>query len=115
MKNYKRFLGILLTALMLMSMLTVNAFAAGSQSDPINSNDKWFGYGVNCFLMNTDLAAGNTEGVWYELTADADGILQVEHSYKDIDYTLTVYANGIQQTIDWEDLTFSSYNSVLNG
>lgn len=97
MKQTKRMIGILLSCLMLMSMLSVGVFAAaGTAEDPINANDKWFGYGVDCFLLNTTLDAGDTDGVWYELTADANGILQLEHSYNNVDYQITAWVNGTE-------------------
>lgn len=80
MKKTKKMLGILLACLMLMSMLTVGVFAEGTQENPIDANAKWFGYGVDCFLLNTTIEAGDTDGVWYKLVADAAGILQLEHS-----------------------------------
>ena len=111
MRKTRKILSILLSCLMLMSLLSVGAFAAeGDQGTPINANDKWFGYGVDCYLLNTTLEANDADGVWYELTADADnnGILQLEHSYKTeedkshIDYQLNAWVNGIQY-VGYED------------
>lgn len=103
MKKTKKMLSILLSCLMLMGLLTVGVFAAaGTQANPINANDKWFGYGVDCFLMNTTLTAGDTDGVWYQLTADAAGILHVEHSSSEVDYQLTVNVNG-QEYLGYEN------------
>ncbi len=103
MKMTKRVLGILLACMMLMSMLSIGVFAAeGDQNDPINANDKWFGYGVDCFLMNTTLEAGDSDGVWYELIADAAGIMQLEHSYNNVDYQITVNVNG-QEYLGYEN------------
>lgn len=103
MKKTKKLFSILLSCLMLMSLLSVSAFAAaGTQDNPINANDKWFGYGVDCFLMNTTLTAGDADGVWYRLTADAAGILHVEHSSTEVDYQLTVTVNG-QEYLGYEN------------
>ena len=103
MKKTKKILSILLSCLMLMSMLSVGVFAAdGTQKNPINANDKWFGYGVDCFLMNTTLAANDTDGVWYKLTADAAGILHVEHSSTELDYQIVVNVNG-QEYLGYEN------------
>lgn len=97
MKKTNKLLGILLSCVMLLSLLSVGVFAAtGTQDDPINANDKWFGYGVDCFLLNTTLEAGDADGIWYELTADTAGILQVEHTYNNVDYYLTVRVNGTE-------------------
>lgn len=95
MKTTKKILSILLSCLMLLSMLTLSVFAAeGDQANPINANDKWFGYGVDCFLMNTTLEANDADGVWYQLTADKAGILHVEHSSTAVEYQITVNVNG---------------------
>jgi len=102
MKKTKKFLSILLAYLMLMSMTVIGVSAEGTQDDPINANDKWFGYGVDCFLMNTTLAEGDADGVWYQLTADKAGILQVEHKYYDVDYQITVNVNG-QEYLGYEN------------
>ena len=96
MNRIKRTLGVMLVCLMLMGMLSIGVFAEdGSLDNPINANDKWFGNGANCFLINTTLTAGDTDGVWYTLTADKNGILQLEHSSSALDYYLTVEVNGI--------------------
>ncbi len=97
MKLTKRIISILLACLMLMGMLSVGVFAAdGTQDDPINANDKWFGYGVDCYLLNPTFAEGDTDGMWYELTVEQEGILYLEHKYKDVDYTITLTTeNGL--------------------
>lgn len=103
MRKIKKILSILLSCLMLMSLLSVGVFAAeGDQANPINANDKWFGYGVDCFLLNTTLEENDTDGVWYQLTADAAGILHVEHSSTEVDYQLTVTVNG-QEYLGYEN------------
>ena len=94
MKNIKRVFSILLAVMMLLAVAPMTVSAEGTQDNPINANDKWFGYGVDCFLMNTTLEAGDADGVWYELTADQAGILQVEHKYYDVDYQIVVNVNG---------------------
>ncbi len=104
MKMTKRIFSILLACLMLMSMLSVGVFAAtGAPNDPINANEKWFGYGVDTFLLNPALSAGDTDGIWYALTADKDGILQLDHSYKDVDYYIYAWVNNVE------------YSSYLDG
>lgn len=94
MRKTKKLLGILLSCLMLMSMLTVGVFAAGTQADPIDAATKWFGYGVDTYLLNPTIAAGS-DGMWYTLTADKEGILFLEHSYKNVDYTIYITLNGV--------------------
>ncbi len=98
MKKTKKILSILLSCLMLMSMLSVGVFAAeGTQDDPINANDKWFGYGVDCYLLNPTFAEDNS-GLWYTFTPEKDGILVLEHKYKDVDYDITIDWNGLPYT-----------------
>ena len=93
MTTTKRIISILLSCLMLVSMLSVGVFAAGTQDDPIDATTKWFGYGVNTYLLNPTIAEGS-DGIWYTLTAEQDGILALEHKYKDVDYTITISVNG---------------------
>ncbi len=95
MKNCQRILSILLTCLLLMGVMPMAVAAEGTQDNPINANDKWFGYGVDCYLLNPTIAEGTTDGVWYELTIEQDGILYLEHKYKDVDYTITVSVDGL--------------------
>ena len=90
----KRILSVLLSCLMLAGMLSVGVFAAGTQADPIDAATKWFGYGVDTYLLNPTIAAGTTDGIWYTLTANKAGILFLEHKYKDVDYTITITVNG---------------------
>lgn len=102
MKMTKRMIGILLACAMLMCAMPLAVSAAGTQDNPINANDKWFGYGVDCFLLNTTLEANDTDGVWYRLTADTAGILQLEHSAMATeetpapDYRITAVVNGTE-------------------
>ena len=97
MKSYKRILAILLACVMLMMLMPISAVSAeGTQDNPINANDKWFGYGVDTYLLNPTIAEGSHDGLWYTLTAEDEGILVLEHSYKNVDYTITVTLNGEQ-------------------
>ena len=94
MKNAKRILSILMTCvLLMMAMPMAVSAAAGTQDDPIDAATKWFGYGVNTYLLNPSIAEGS-DGMWYTLTAEQDGILALEHKYKDVDYTITITVNG---------------------
>ncbi len=95
MRKTKKILSILLSCLMLMSMLSVGVFADGTRDNPIDAKTKWFGYGADTYLLNPTIAAGNTDGIWYTLTAEQAGILFLEHSYKNVDYTIYVTVNGI--------------------
>lgn len=93
MTMIKRALGILLSCLMLMCMLSVGVLAAGTQDNPIDAATKWFGYGVDTYLLNPSIAAGS-DGIWYTLTAEKEGVLALEHKYKDVDYTITITVDG---------------------
>ena len=93
MKLTKRILSILMVCLMLTGMLSIGVFAAGTQEDPIDASTKWFGYGVDTYLLNPTIAEGSN-GMWYTLTADKAGVLFLEHSYKNVDYTITITLNG---------------------
>lgn len=96
MKNMKRVFSVLLACLMLMMVVPMTVSAEGTQENPINANDKWFGYGVDCYLLNPTIAEGTTDGVWYTLTVEQEGILYLEHKYKDVDYTITLTTdNGL--------------------
>ena len=93
MKNAKRILSILMACVLLMMAMPMVVSAEGTQDDPIDAKTKWFGYGVNTYLLNPSIAEGS-DGMWYTLTAEQDGILALEHKYKDVDYTITISVNG---------------------
>ena len=96
MKNIKRVFSILLAVMMLLAVAPMTVSAEGTQDNPINANDKWFGYGVDCYLLNPTIAEGTADGVWYTLTVEQEGILYLEHKYKDVDYTITLTTdNGL--------------------
>ena len=96
MKNAKKMAGILLACLMLLSSLSMGVCAAaGDQDNPINAETKWFGYGVDTYLLNPTISAGATNGMWYTLTAKNAGVLFLEHSYKNVDYTIYITLNGV--------------------
>lgn len=111
MKKTNRIIGLLLSCLMLMSLLSVSVFAdEGTQENPINANDKWFA-ATNCFLLNPSLQAGDADGIWYTLTADKDGIIQLENSMKnDYAYQITLWVNGVEYQA-YED---GVYNRPIN-
>ena len=94
MKNCKRILSILLATLLVMMALPMAVSAAGTQDDPIDAATKWFGSGVDTYLLNPTIAEGTTDGMWYTLTAKNGGVLFLEHSYKNVDYTIYVTVNG---------------------
>lgn len=94
MKNSKRILSILMACAMLMMVMPMAVAAEGTQDNPINANDKWFGYGVDCYLLNPTIAEGTADGLWYTLTIEQEGILYLEHKYKDVDYTIYVTVDG---------------------
>ena len=93
MKNAKRILSILMACVLLMMAMPVVVSAAGTQDDPINANDKWFAYGM-AYLLNPTIDEGTPDGLWYTLTAEQDGVLFFEHSYKNVDYTVYITLNG---------------------
>lgn len=93
MKTTKRIMSILLACLMLMGILSVGVCAAGTQDNPIDAATKWFGSGVDTYLLNPSIAAGS-DGMWYTLTAKEAGVLFLEHSYKNVDYTIYITLNG---------------------
>ena len=68
MKNIKRILSILMACILLTMAMPMVVSAAGSQDDPIDAATKWFGYGVDTYLLNPTIAEG-TDGMWYTLTA----------------------------------------------
>ena len=94
MKKTKRILAILMACVMLACVMPMAVSAAGTQDDPIDAATKWFGYGVDTYLLNPTIAEGSG-GMWYTLTADKEGILVLEHSYKDVDYTIYITLNGV--------------------
>lgn len=107
MKKAKKILSILLTCLMLLSVFSVNTFA----EDYVDANATWFGYGVDCYLLNPSLAAGDADGITYKLDVEQDGILVLEHRQKDVDYTVTIAVNGVTYEGGYNDEAL--YNSPL--
>lgn len=98
MKNAKRILSILMACAMLMMVMPMAVAAEGTQDNPINANDKWFGNGVNTYLLNPTIAEGTTDGVWYTFSPEQDGILVLEHKYKNVDYDITIDWYGLPYT-----------------
>ena len=94
MRKTKKIISILLACLMLASLLSIGVVAAGTQDNPIDAATKWFGYGVDTYLLNPTIAEGS-DGMWYTLTADKEGVLFLEHSYKNVDYTIYIMLNGV--------------------
>ena len=74
MKLIKRIFSILMVCLMLSGMLRIGVFAAGTQEEPIDAATKWFGYGVDTYLLNPTIAEGSN-GLWYTMKAETAGVL----------------------------------------
>ena len=56
----------------------VPTYPEGSMKNP--AEPTWFGNGVDSWLMNTTLEAGDEDGYWYVLTAEKSGILTVKNA-----------------------------------
>lgn len=91
MKKTRRILAILTACAMLVGLMSVGTVA----EDYINANDTWLDNGINCYLLNPSVPAGDTDGLWYQLNIEQDGLLFLEHKYKDVDYTITMTVNGV--------------------
>lgn len=104
MNFIKRFLASALTLFMISSLLCVSAFAEtselGTKENPENANDNYFS-AAKCYLLNTDLLAGDSDGYWYIYTATGSGITVIDAIGKTPsgadtdDYQVTVECNGI--------------------
>ena len=103
MNFVKKTLALFLSLAMLASLsasFSISAAAAvGTEANPKNANDLYFDT-ARCYLLNTDLAAGDKDGYWYQYTATGSGILCVDALGKDANgnntdsYQVTVKCNG---------------------
>jgi len=107
MKTTKKILSILLACAMLVGVVSVGTVA----EEYINANDKWVGNGLDCYILNPSIPAGDTDGLWYQLNIEQDGLLFLEHKYKDVNYTITMAINGI--TYEGGAENGVSYNAPL--
>lgn len=99
---------ITLIAMLLGCMsFSVAAEEAGTYENPLAASDF---YGM--YLMNNELEAGDSDGVWYSFKASSAGIISVENSVQDQDgnkiynYQLAVEVNG--NTFYANDAVFSN-------
>lgn len=104
MNFIKRFLASSLALIIIITLLSVPTFAntpdIGTKENPDNANDNYFS-AAKCYLLNTDLAAGDKDGYWYTYTATGSGIIVVDAIAKTLNgadtdlYQITVECNGI--------------------
>lgn len=103
MNFFKKTLALLLCIALLTGLVgAVGVSAAspiGTEANPENANNKYFSAG-QAYLLNTDLAAGDKDGYWYQYTATSAGLLCVDAIGKDANgnntdnYQVTVKCNG---------------------
>jgi len=101
MNRLKKLLAFVLCVATLLGccVVSTSAAAVGTEANPENANNKFFS-AANCYLLNTDLAAGDKDGYWYVFTADTSGILCVDAVAKDANgantnnHQVTVWCNG---------------------
>ncbi len=101
MNFFKKALALVVAVLcVLSSMIFVNAAELGTEANPENANDRYFA-AAQSYLINTDLAAGDSDGYWYTFTATGAGILAIDATANDAngakteDFQVTVTCKGI--------------------
>ncbi|MBE6807007.1 MAG: hypothetical protein E7527_03200 [Ruminococcaceae bacterium] len=112
MKKTKKLLSILLTCLMLMSLLSVGAFAAeGTQSNPIVISKTALGE-VSYYFCNTEFAEGQTKGVWYTFIAEEEGIAQLDCTSYEGDFQATLWVNDAEYKYNDDGIISRPINSL---
>ncbi len=114
MNFFKNALALILAILFIFSAMSVAVFAdageIGTESNPENANDRYFA-AAKSYLINTDLAEGDSDGYWYTFTATSAGILAIDASAADAtgakteDFQVTVTCKGI--TYKANDVVFT--------
>lgn len=109
----KKALAILLAVLLLASSMTAFSFAAegeiGTEANPENANDRYFS-ATKSYLINTDLAEGDSDGYWYTFTAPGAGILAIDASAVDVNYAKT---EDFQVTVTCKGQTYLANDVVF--
>ena len=96
----KRITSMFMALCMLMSImlgaLSVNSAEIGTYENPENANDRYFA-AAKAYLINTDLAEGDSDGYWYEFTSDGAGMICIDaRAANDTDlFQITVECNGV--------------------
>lgn len=103
MNSIKRSLALLICLCILSGCIPLNVYAEGSgigtYDNPENANDRFFSY-TNSYLLNTDIAEGDTDGYWFEFVSEQAGIICIENSAYDAsgfssdNYIVTVECDG---------------------
>ncbi|MBE6586785.1 MAG: hypothetical protein E7647_00045 [Ruminococcaceae bacterium] len=104
MNFFKKTLALILSLVMLVCCLaaavTAEAAELGTEANPENANDRYFS-AAGCYLINTDLAEGDSDGYWYTFTATGAGFVCIDATARDAAgastdlYQITVQCKGV--------------------
>ena len=91
------------------AFLAVSSAEIGTESNPENANDRYFA-AAKSYLINTDLAEGDSDGYWYTFTATGAGILLIDASANDASGAKT---ENFQVTVTCKGLTYKANDEVF--
>lgn len=76
-------------------IINVSAAELGTYENPEDANDRYFA-AAKAYLINTDLLEGDSDGYWYEFTAEGAGMICVDARAADEtqSFQITVECNG---------------------
>lgn len=113
MNFFKKTLAFLLLALLAFSSLPLCIAAGegeiGTKDNPENANDRYFS-AAKCYLLNTDLEAGDSEGYWYTFTAPSAGYACIDATARDANGAET---EAFQVTVECKGETYYSSDEVF--
>ena len=81
------------------------ASEVGTYENPENANDRYFA-AAKTYLLNTDLAEGDSDGYWYEFTSDGAGMLC-------IDATAAGDTELFQITVECGGVTYYAFDEIF--
>ncbi len=107
-KALASFIAMILFCCSFSACLTVSAAEMGTYDNPENANDRYFS-AAQCYLINTDLAAGDEDGYWYVFTADSAGVVCIDATAKDANGNDT---NSYQVTVECSGRTYYAFEEI---
>lgn len=113
MNFFKRIVSVFLCLVMVYTSAFVfasgvSAAEVGTKENPANANDKYMA-AVKSYIMNVDLAEGNTDGYWYTLKVESSGYLCIDATARDASGNMV---ENYQVTVETKGVTYKAFDEI---
>ncbi len=103
------FMVLCMLAALMSGTVSVNGAEVGTNENPENANDRYFA-AARTYLLNTDLAEGDSDGYWYVFTAESAGMVCIDARAMDSSGN---YTDMFQITVESGGVTYYAFDEIF--